>query len=460
MLSSNEQNKISKTQQKKIEQRSKIISLSEANIPASEIAIFTNNHISTVSRTIKKAEQDKTLHDRARSGRPATFSELTQLKITAFFCQFNPLPGCNSITLIWAEQYFKQNPSFLGCAVSASSISRILKAHSLKPHLHKYFLQITDPLFFDKMPSIINLYLNPPKYCFSFDECPGIQALHKVAPPLPAANGERGIKYSEPNHNREGTIDLYSFFDVNSGNVFAKCTPNHQVDTLIEVFKSHVATLPDDAVIHYICDNLSNHSCPDFCKVVADLSGVDYPEKKLDSKIKRQNWLQTENKKIMIHFTPKHGSWLNMVEIWFGILGQKCLKYNTSKDIDELKEFIYNFVETWNKYYAHPFNWKYDGSGLHDQAVKRFIRHIMLENKYMELSFLSNQIELMTNLLTNYIEYVNIKYWHSLAEIIKEKRNFIQNVIENSQQIRLKAKASINFPNLLQLLNDKLCVFS
>ena len=126
------------------------------------------------------------------------------------------------------------------------------------------------------MPSIINLYLNPPEHLFSFDECPGIQALRNVAPALPVDN-ER-IKYSEPNYSRMGTTDLYAFLNINSGKVFAESTENHQTPTLIKVFRKHVASLPETAVIHYICDNLSNHSCPEFCSVVAELCNINYPE--------------------------------------------------------------------------------------------------------------------------------------------------------------------------------------
>lgn len=456
MLSSGDHQKINHTQQKLIKERSQIMALNRAEISPTEIAAFTGRHISTIARWEKRIEQGETLQDRSRTGCPATFSELIKLKLCAFFCQFPPLPGCNSITLKWAEQYFNQNPGFLGCPISASSISRILRQHPLRPHLHKYFLQITDENFFDIMPLIVKLYLNPPENLFAFDECPGIQALRTVAPPLPAGTGKGGKKYSEPNHNRMGTTDLYAFFNVNRGNVFAQCNENHRVETLIQIFRAHVATLSDAAIIHYICDNLSNHSCHEFCRVVAELSNVHYPEPELDTKEKRQQWLQQENQRIIIHFTPKHGSWLNIVEIWFGILGQKCLKYNSFISVDDLVAFIDDFIETWNQYFAHPFNWTYDGSGLHGTAVRRFITHIAIENKYMELDFLSKQMHLMLNLLQNYFKQVNIKDWIALEEIIEEKKIYINNIIKNSDKPRIKKKAEELVPKLLEVLKNKL----
>ncbi len=448
---------ISHAQKRLIRERSQIIALNRAGISTTQIAIFINRHNSTVTRWIKRPEENVgRLQDYARSGRPPIFTDLTQIKITAFFCQTNPLPGCNSITLKWASEYFNQDLSFLGCTISASSISRILRKHSLRPHLHKYFLQMTDPDFFEILPTIINLYLNPPKHLFCFDECPGIQALRRVAPPLPTGNGKCGGKYSDPNHNRNGTRDLYAFFDVNTGVVFGECTENHKVETLIPIFSEHVLSLPEDSVIHYICDNLSNHSCHEFCRVVAELCSVEYPEKDLDTKKKRQEWLQKDDKRIIIHFTPKHGSWLNMVEIWFGIMGQKCLKHNSFNTVEELAEYIHDFIHTWNKYFAHPFDWTYDGNGLHSKAVRRLITHVIIENKHMQLSFLSGQFELMLNLLENYFKQVEIQDWIMLEKAIEDKKRYLESIIRNSEKPRIKKKAEEFFPKLIDKLKSSI----
>lgn len=456
MSNATKNNKLNSIQQKLVKARSQIIALAFANTTRSEIAAFTSYNIKTVDRWVKRTEQCEVLQDRPRRGRTVTFNELTQLKVTAFFCQFNPLPGCNSVSLNWAAEYFAQDPSFLGCTISRSSLARILRKHSLKPHLHKYFLQITDPNFFEIMPSIVNLYLNPPPNFFSWDECPGIQAKQALAPPLPLGNGKDGIQYSEPNHNRKGTIDLYAFLNVNTGKVFLKCEDDHKVETLIKIFRQHVASCPPNEVVHYLCDNLSNHSCHDFCRVVAELCGVDYPEKELDTKEKRQKWLKQDNKRIVFHFTPKHGSWLNMVEIWFGILGQKCLKHNTDKDTIELANFIYDFGDTWNTHFFHPFNWKYDGKDLYDQVVKRFIRHLTVENKYMDLKFLLSQLQLMLNMFHRNFNQVDIKYWKLLENTVTEKKNYICSIINDSDKPRLKMNAEEIFPELLDVLKNKL----
>ncbi|MCP4550786.1 MAG: IS630 family transposase [Bacteroidetes bacterium] len=456
VLNTTAHKKLNRTQKKQIVERSRFIILAKAGISSLEISIFTQRHIGTVRRWINRMQMDTVVYDRPRSGRPPVFTELVQLKITAFFCQMNPLAGCNTITLNWAKTYFERHPSFLGHSISTSSISRILRKHSLRPHLHKYFLQITDPNFFEIMPFIVDLYLHPPDYLFSFDECPGIQALRKVAPPLPPGGGKAGGRYSEPNHSRNGTVDLFAFLDVNTGKVFGECTDNHNSETLIRVFKKHVASLPDDAVVHYICDNLSPHSCPEFCRVIARLCSVEYPEDELKTKQQRQEWLRRRDKRIVIHFTPKHGSWLNMVEIWFGIMGQKCLKHNSFASVNDLSAFLHDFIQTWNQYFSHPFNWTYDGEGLHEKVVHRLITHISLENRHMDLSFLSNQIELILNLLNDYFEQVSLKTWRLLDDVIAQKTAFLNNLIANPEKPRIKAKAEKNFPLLVVELENKI----
>jgi len=90
--------------------------------------------------------------------------------------------------------------------------------------------------------------------------------------------------------------------------------------------------------------------------------------------------------------------------------------------------------------------------------VQRFLRHIVVENKYMELSFLSNQIELMLNMLQHHFDQVNIKYWILLLESVAEKKNYIKNIIDSSDKPRLKKKVENIFPELIEVLKSKLQV--
>lgn len=293
-----------------------MIALHGSGIRIPAISWFLNRHSTTVRRWISRAKNNKTLQDLKRIGSPAVYSLQIKLKTIAFYCQVSPLPGCAGWSSRWAAKYLEAHNDILGCAPSHSTIRRSLNAHALRPYLHKYFLTITDADFFPKMDHVIDLYLNPPEYLFNFDECPGIQATHPLSPNLPAAPGKP--QYEDPSYKRNGTVDLLAFLNPKDGKVFGRCTDNHNTQTLIGVFKEHVATLPSDAPLHYIMDNLNTHFNEEFCKTVAALSNVHYSYLKTGTE--RRQWLQSDNKRIVIHFVPFHGSWLNMIEIWFGIL--------------------------------------------------------------------------------------------------------------------------------------------
>ena len=128
------------------------------------------------------------INDNPRSGRPLTYNEDIQLKLIAFYCQTTPLPGCGRWTLKWAEKRLEKCSNPVGMQLSHSTIGRILKKHNLKPHLSNYFLHITDPDFFLKMPKILKLYMNRPEHLYSLDECPGIQILRRLALPITLKN--------------------------------------------------------------------------------------------------------------------------------------------------------------------------------------------------------------------------------------------------------------------------------
>lgn len=153
-----------------MQERAKMLALAHGEVNLGTIAWFTNRHTTTVRKWIMRSKNGDELCDQNRSGRPPVYNEKTQLKTIAFYCQVSPLPGCNSWSLRWAENYLKEHSEIIGCSMSHSTIQRILKSHGLRPHLHKYFLAITDPDFFPKMEHIVNLCLNPPEHLFNFDE--------------------------------------------------------------------------------------------------------------------------------------------------------------------------------------------------------------------------------------------------------------------------------------------------
>lgn len=324
--------------------------------------------------------------------------------------------------------------------------------HALRPHKQKYFLQITDPDFFPKMEHIINLYLNPPEHLFCFDECTGIQALERLTPDLPVARGQ--VYRKEFEYKRNGTSALMAFLRPATGAIFGRCTPNHNTQTLNGVFTEHVKQQPDDAVLHYICDNYSTHFTNDFCKTVAGLSDTEYVL--LETGKERRAWLQSDGKRIVIHFLPFHGSWLNMVEIWFGLLKSKCLKDGWFESVPLLRQAIYDFIKTWNTYFAHPFTWTYRGEDLHGKVVRRFIKLLQIESQQMNINFLIKQLLLMTNISQRYWMQVDNKDWQQLLNSITQKEFYIKDVIARNDKASKGLKAEQALTDLAAILFDNI----
>lgn len=422
----------------RIRYRWAIAALNMAGIPHRIITAFTQAHPSTVHRWIGRLEEGHAITDLPRSGRPRTYGEASRLTTLAVYCQqAPPLPGVHHWSLRDAERHFQRHPQAAGGSMSRSTIQRILGEHSLRPHRRRYYLQITDPDFFPKMEPIVDLYLNPPQNLYCFDECTCLQALKRLTPNLPSRAGQPLLE--DFDYQRNGTTDLLAFLNPATGRVYGRCTADHNRHTLSRVFTAHVQNHPSDAVIHYIMDNLSSHCHDDFCRRVAELSAVRYPT--LKNSAQRRQWLQSEDKRIVVHFLPFHASWLNLVEIWFGILKSKCLKYDHFYSVDQLQTSISAFIETWNRCFAHPFKWSYTGEGLHASAVRRFCRLLAVETDQMDSKFLKSQLLLVSNIAGSYLDLVPHADWTQLLELAAEKQSYISSIIEKETGPRRKQSA-------------------
>lgn len=354
----------------------------------------------TVNRGMQRLVATGSVADLPRSGRPRDYSSATELKLIAFYCQEHPLPGCGRWTLRWAQAHLDAHPTRIGAQPSKSTIQRILQRNHLKPHLNGYFLHITDPDFFPKMEHLVRLYMNPPPNLYYFDECPNIQVLQRLLPDLQSPTMKKRLEEFE--YIRNGTLDVLAFLHHADGKVYAECHADHKTETFLGIFRRHVARCRTDEQIHYVMDNLTPHISYLFCQLVAELSGVDCPsQQQLDRQAKRADWLRSSDKRIVIHFTPYHGSWLNLIEIWFGIMNQKVLHESFASGAD-LKQSLDAFVDDWNLLLAHPFRWTYTGEGLHEKAVSRFTKILSTSAHQLETATLTKQLKLMKNLLTDY----------------------------------------------------------
>lgn len=408
--------------------------LAHGGVSRRACAWYLGCSLRTVRRWSVAVTQTSQLFDKVGRGSQPLFDDASRLKVIGFYCQ-SPLPGCRCWSFAWAAGYLNRHQEMLGRSISASTIHRIVRAHSLRPHLVRYFLHISDPDFFPKMEHLIELYMNRPRHLFCLDECNGIQALERLALPIVDNEGTR----LESEYKRRGTRDFIAILEVATGQMFGHVRPNHLKETITEVFSEHVARQPTDAVLHYICDNLAAHSTEVFCRAVAEHSGVSYPS--LETAKLRRTWLQSDEKRIIIHFTPYHGSWLNLIEIWFAILHNKCLKGRSSDSVDELSEAILTFLETWNEHFAHPFKWAYRGQGLAKKVVRRFCQWLTLESDALKQKFLHKQVRLLTNLARDYWNQVPERLWRELQCGLADRKDYLERCMAGSEDTEIAIAA-------------------
>lgn len=197
----------------------------------------------------------------------------------------------------------------------------------------------------------------------------GIQALERKASDLPMQPGK--IQRREFEYIRHGTQTLIASFDVVSGEVIHPSVGDTRTET---DYSSHVqqtiATDPEAPKWHLIMDCLNTHQSESLVRYVAQVEGLDIDlgikgkSGILQSMKTRTVFLTNPSHRIVFHFTPKHCSWLNQIEIWFGILMRKLLKRGSFLSQTDLKTRILDFIDYFNRTMAKPFKWTYKGKAL------------------------------------------------------------------------------------------------
>ncbi len=251
--------------------------------------------------------------------------------------------------------------------MSRSTIQRILAGADLRPHRSRYWLQSHDPDFEGKALGLCRLYLDAfrlfgrGELVVSADEKTGIQALQRLHPTLPPRPGQ--IERREFEYIRHGVRCLIGSLVVPTGQVFGSVTAQRGSWDFVRHVRDVVEAFPHIKRFHWVLDNLNTHWTLELCRYLAKDSGcwVKGMEKQLRTGRERRAFLTAGMARHVVHFTPKHGSWLNQVEIWFGVLSRRVLRRGDFTSVADLTQKILAFIAHYNAYQAHPYEWTYTG---------------------------------------------------------------------------------------------------
>jgi transposase len=314
----------SRTLSKQIVDRAKMILYSETGKPVKEIASELNTYPNKIIHWRQQYVEFglKGLQDNPRSGRPAKYDAAFRDSVLKLVSK-PPPKGLAS----WDGPELAKELD-----VPVDAIWKVLRKEGINLQRQRSWCISTDNNFAPKAADIVGLYLNPPlnAVVLCVDEKPSIQALERKTGYIKTDSG-KVVRAYKSTYKRHGILNLFAALEVSTGQIKGKVTETKKREDFLEYMDEIVAEYSADQEIHVILDNYCTHK-------------------------KNEEWL-AKNKDVHFHFTPTSASWLNQVEIWFGIFSRKALRGASFTSSQELRQRIEDFIERYNPD-SKPFKWR------------------------------------------------------------------------------------------------------
>lgn len=337
-------------------QRASILLRYHAQATVSEIAKSLGTNRPRVERCLRKALElgvTQALADLPGRGRRPAMTPEARAWVVSLACQKPKDLGYAQE--LWTTRLLAQHirkhcvaagyPSL--SKLGRGTVSKILSANQVRPHKIQYYLERRDPEFDAKMVQVLHVYNEvaiwrvkgapPPDLVavLSYDEKPGIQAIQNTASDLPPVPGKHATIGRDHEYIRHGTLSLLAGIDLLTGEVLGIVRPRHRSTEFIEFLKLADEHYPAGARIRIVLDNHSAHISK-----------------------QTRSFLATLPNRFEFTFTPKHGSWLNLIESFFGKMAKTLLRGIRVASANELKARIDLYLKEVNEAPV-VYRWKY-----------------------------------------------------------------------------------------------------